>query len=414
MLLILLACSETPVSSQDTAATEPFELLLVEHPGALPDALLPYDRRTPLVLDIDGDGALDLIEASTHGLLLSRGMQPDPELLATPVFDRIVSGDIDGDGRMDLVGAGEAGVQVYRQGETGGFSPVALGGEQPTATSWQGLSLADLDGDGGLDVVALSTDGVALWMSDEDGLAVVSRGLPESLSGGGGLALGDADDDGVPDIFIAGSSARDRLYLGDGAGYFLLAAVDALPADEAPGGVAPVIADLDGDGITDIFIAASGQDRLLRGDGAGRFIDETPFTLSVETHVAVAAEAVDLDRDGLLDLVVAEDDGLRILRSDGSGRFFDYSDTFHAAADVPASGLAVIDLDDDGDPDLLVTRSDVRRPAVILNWSPAVSDDVDRDGVPLEVDVCPETWDPVQADRDAEPYGCLGAEDCAA
>ncbi len=413
MILLLAACGKDP--APDTGVSiEPIELLLVEHPDFLPSPLLPYARATPLVLDIDDDGALDIVEASPYGLLLTRAMSGEPELLATPPFERVAAGDVDGDGRMDVVGAGESGVQVYRQGETGGFSPMALGGEQSEAVQdWPGLALADLDGDGGLDVVALSASGVSLWMSGEGGLASASRGLPESLTGGGGLALGDVDGDGSVDVFIAGDTTSDRLYLGDGEGYFLLAAADVLPADAAPGGVAPVLADLNGDGQQDIFIASNGQDRLLLSDGTGRLIDETLFTLSAEEHVAVAAEAVDLDLDGRLDLVVAEDDGLRILRGDDSGRFFDYADTVHAAAAVPASGLAVADLDDDGDPDLFVTRADSRRPAVIISWSPAPLDDGDRDGVPAELDVCPETWDPIQSDRDAEPYGCQGATDCA-
>ena len=413
ILLAVLGCSkEYP---EPDAPAEPIEIRLVADSTVLPP-LPPYARTTPALIDLGDDGVLDLFEASPHGLLLTRGLLPDPEILTETAVHRLAVGDMDGDGLDDLVSIGTDGLQVRLQSAAGDLAVVATSGAPRPVESetWRALTLADLDEDGDLDVLALSDAGVGVWLSEGEALVGASQGLPELLSGGGGLAVGDIDGDGHDDIFIAGDTTTDRLYLSDGDGYFRLAAADALPADDAPGGTAPVITDLDGDGDADLYIGASGQDRLLLNDGTGRLTDETPYRLGTEESAAVAVLVVDLDEDGHGDLVVAEEDGLRLLRSDGTGRFFDYSDAFHAAADTPAAGLTAADLDGDGHTDLLVALTDTRRPLALLARPPQDGDDADFDGVPDGSDVCPAGWDPEQANTDAEPYGCLGASDCAA
>lgn len=142
-----------------------------------------------------------------------------------------------------------------------------------------------------------------------------SSQLPEDM--GSGLAWGDYDDDGDPDLYVVnqvgpltlspddveGSSAVARLFRNDGARF-----VD-VTAEAGVGvggwGMGAAWGDADGDGDLDLFVTRYGTNVLYRNDGQGRFQD-----VSQESGVGgpegfwAGVSWADYDRDGDLDAYV--------------------------------------------------------------------------------------------------------------
>lgn len=136
--------------------------------------------------------------------------------------------------------------------------------------------------------------------------------LPETM--GGGCAFLDYDSDGDPDLlFVNGtswpwakrpSSAHHALYRNDGHGQFQdVTAAAGLMASFYGMGVAA--GDYDNDGDPDLFFTAVGTNHLYRNDG-GRFTDVTSAAgvAGERTQWSSGASFFDADNDGDLDLYV--------------------------------------------------------------------------------------------------------------
>jgi enediyne biosynthesis protein E4 len=138
--------------------------------------------------------------------------------------------------------------------------------------------------------------------------------LPETM--GGGVAFLDYDNDGDADLLLVNSAFWPHrpspesaptlaLYQNDGAGRFQDVTAQAGLAVSFYGmGVA--VADYDGDGWTDIFFTAVGQNRLFR-NGQGVFEDVTAQAgvAGDAQEWSTSAGFFDYDNDGDLDLFVA-------------------------------------------------------------------------------------------------------------
>ena len=216
-----------------------------------------------------------------------------------------------------------------------------------------------------------------------------------------GVGLLDYDGDGRLDVvLVAGSTTervRDktagygtRLYRNLGGLRFEdVTAAAGIP--ETEWACAPICADYDGDGDTDIYITSLGRNRLFRNDG-GRFVDATEESGLGDEGWGTSAVFHDLDRDGDLDLYVCNylafdftdppehgkpglncvwkefvvmcgPKGLpaqpdRCFRNDGKGRFSDVTDAWGFGAQKAAYGLGVMagDFDADGSVELYVAN----------------------------------------------------------
>ena len=180
-------------------------------------------------------------------------------------------------------------------------------------------------------------------ITDTAGVALVhdSGVAPDKddpISHSGGVAIGDYDADGWPDVFmVGGARSGNRLFrnLRDGtfADVTAAARVD-LSGVHASGST---FADIDGDGWLDIFLTTVGVEgesapfRLYENRGNGRFHDLSEATgMSFDRASPLAPAFADIDLDGDLDIFVSHWGSFGILppanllwRNDGDFKFTD-------------------------------------------------------------------------------------------
>ena len=216
--------------------------------------------------------------------------------------------------------------------------------------------------------------------------------LPETL--GSGCAFLDYDADGWQDILLVNSMdwpghKRQRttlkLYRNNRNGTFT-DVTKAAGLDIEMYGMGVAVGDYNNDGFPDVFISCVGQSRLFRNTGKGTFIDVTKTSgLLGKQGLSTSAVWLDYDRDGFLDLFVcnyvrwtAEHDVFCSL--DGRNKSYCTPEAYRGDTcwlyhnrgngtfeDVTASsgvfdssckslGVAMLDYDQDGWPDLLVAN----------------------------------------------------------
>lgn len=216
--------------------------------------------------------------------------------------------------------------------------------------------------------------------------------LPETL--GSGCAFLDYDGDGWQDILLINGMdwpghRRGRstlsLYRNDRNGTFTDVTRKA-GLDVEMYGMGVAVGDYNNDGFPDILVTCVGQNRLFRNTGEGTFVDVTKSSgLAGRTGFSTSALWFDYDRDGLLDLFVCNyvkwapefdvycsADGKAksyctpeayrgetcwLFHNRGDGTFEDVTATSGIFDSSSKSlGVAMFDYDQDGWPDLLVAN----------------------------------------------------------
>ncbi len=216
--------------------------------------------------------------------------------------------------------------------------------------------------------------------------------LPESL--GAGCAFLDYDDDGWQDILLVNGMdwpghTRQRstlhLYRNNGNGTFSNVTRRA-GLDIELYGMGVAVGDWNNDGFPDLLITAVGQNRLFRNTGKGTFVDVTRASgLGGRSGFSTSALWFDFDRDGLLDLFVCNyvkwsaehdvfcsldgkqksyctpeayrGDTCWLFRNRGNGTFEDVTATSGIFDTSSKSlGVAMLDHDQDGWPDLFIAN----------------------------------------------------------
>ncbi|MEP7144344.1 MAG: VCBS repeat-containing protein, partial [Ferruginibacter sp.] len=137
---------------------------------------------------------------------------------------------------------------------------------------------------------------------------------------GGGVATGDINNDGLIDIFFTSNLGGNKLYLNKGNFIFEDITEKAGVKGLADWKTGVTMADVNGDGLLDIYICAVGNFKNLKGrnelyinNGArtGKGADEVTFTESAEayglavTAFGTQASFFDYDKDGDLDMFLA-------------------------------------------------------------------------------------------------------------
>ncbi|HEX4931930.1 MAG TPA: VCBS repeat-containing protein, partial [Gemmatimonadaceae bacterium] len=355
-----------------TPAFESVQPALFAAPGGQPNAWADFDNDGDLDLYVGFRGGVRARLYRNDGgtftdVAAALGVDDSLEVRAA------AWGDYDGDGWLDLfVGMTPAAPmpnKLYRNpGASERFVDVAARvGVADRGTTRQ-PSFVDFDNDGDLDLfVAFRDRPNALYRNDGGRFTDVAPALgiadPRKTVG---VVWWDWEQDGDLDAFVANQDGDANGFYRNVGGRFADVA-DSLglsergrPADR--GGVGPALGDFDNDGDLDLFVANYGPDALYRDDG-GRFTNvSAAMGLDGDYHSTAAAWG-DMDHDGRLDLFVVS--YLSGQRDTPDHFFWNAGDRFVdvmppvIAADNGSHGVAWADFDRDGDLDLALTNNHV-------------------------------------------------------
>ncbi len=328
------------------------------------------------VFDLDGDGDLDIFVpdgnrfdpsqrvAGTWRLYRNDGPRGFADITAGSGLEGddwacgVVAGDIDADGRPDLFVPCFGANHLFRNLGDGRFEDITVAaGVAGLDVEWSSAAaLGDVDGDGDLDLYVANYADMRAFM--------------EQAPGGRGCSWRDMPVVCGP---MPLPPQQDRLYVNQGNGRFEDATEARLPRGRRYS-FQPVMADMNGDGAPDIFVASDAHQNLfLLNDGTGRFSDE-----ALSARVAANGEGReqacmgvttgDFDGDGAFDLFVTNfsHEPNVLYRSRGArGGVPEFSDATKASRSFDAGfytlgwGVTFLDYDSDGDLDAAVANGHI-------------------------------------------------------
>lgn len=236
----------------------------------------------PILIDIDGDGDLDIISTEVFGQLVffeNIGTANNPQF-ATPIRPNwksdtliVTFGDIDGDGDYDMIGV-NAGGNVYYYENTGSATNPQFANAvinpyniDNTVLAQGFFELVDLDGDGDLDIFAGLTNGSFYYFEnigtasapDFAGTPVLNPFGLDSFPSNRIPTFIDIDDDGDYDLLVNTIFGELHYYENIGSGtspQFGPRQIDPFNLS-IPNGLSKFgKGDIDNDGDVDLFLGA--------------------------------------------------------------------------------------------------------------------------------------------------------------
>ena len=323
--------------------------------------------------DLDGDGKLDLAVANAVGSSVSvfRNMATSGSITtgsfavkadfatgSQPV--RVVIGDLDGDGKPDLAVANwdNNAVSVLRNTATSGFISFAARVDFATGTNPYGVAIGDLDGDGKPDLAVVNAnDNTVSVLGNLSSIPVIISFSPKS---------GPTGDAGSTTVIITGigfrSTAGNNIVYFGGVQATVTAATRTQLTVTAPSGATwqPISVTVGGYTgysyrVANPFIPTfKTKNSIMPGDFAGKVDFASggwPYSVAIG----------DLDGDGKPDLAVANNGGntvsvFRNTATSGSITTGSFASKVDFATGGGAYSVAIGDLDGNSKPDLAVVN----------------------------------------------------------
>jgi hypothetical protein len=330
-----------------------------------------------VLADVDADGDLDIAYAPSRSQfevrwLENRGGSPLAfvDHLVGEVYDPVYlhAADLNNDGLTDIaVGAHEEAVWFENTGA--GFIEHRLGDH----TLIFGAGGADFDGDGWQDLTFAAfydNEAVVYTNGGEPGFAFTQHPMPAACYRPVGLAVGDLEGDGDPDIVV--SSLDDQTihwYRNDGGtpGAWSHRVISSSYADPAY----VDLADLDGDGDLDVMGTAQPHPEYLHwfeNLGNEQF---THHGIPMDATNYTRAEPGDLDGDGDTDIAYAD---WIVNHSEGTVDWLENiggQPPEFVKRSIPTTSRAFVtvrigDLDGDGDADIVSASNQEQTPSLFL------------------------------------------------
>jgi len=199
---------------------------------------------------------------------------------------------------------------------------------------------------------------------------------------GGGVAIGDINNDDLLDIFFTGNQVKNKLYLNQGNLTFKDISAPAGIQGESDWNTGVIMGDVNGDGLLDIYVCAvvginglNGRNELYINNGDATFTEQaSKYNLDFDGY-STSAAFLDFDLDGDLDIYLLNqaihtqesfgnasirnnrtyESGDRLLRNDGT-HFVDVSEEagIYGGPNGYGLGIAVSDFNKDGYPDIYI------------------------------------------------------------
>ncbi|MCK6502029.1 FG-GAP-like repeat-containing protein, partial [Myxococcota bacterium] len=276
--------------------------------------------------DLEGDGSPDICVAGYSATLVC--VERDGSLKwavagSTGGYGFPSIADLDADGQAEVV----FGATVY---DTDG-TWLSTGAHGTGSGTWRSAAV-DWDGDGELEVVV----GDAVY--DPDGTAIMTTGGTD-----GPVAVGDFDEDGLPDLVVI-SSSQAHVYLNDGSHWFSTTV-------DAAGGGSPTVADFDGDGHVEIGVAAQDYYTVVDDDGTVLW----QHAIHDYSSRVTSSSVFDFDGDGASEVVMADEYYLYVFDGTTGSTRYSYAD--HASGTLYEYPV-IADVDNDGAADIVLASND--------------------------------------------------------
>ncbi|WP_158974530.1 VCBS repeat-containing protein [Cellulophaga sp. L1A9] len=222
---------------------------------------------------------------------------------------------------------------------------------------------------------------------------------------GGGVAIGDVNNDGLPDIYLTANMEKNKLYINKGDFKFEDISESAGVEGNKPWSTGVVMADINNDGLLDIYVSNAGNmegnnhdNDLYINNGDLTFTEQASIYNLAKTGFSTHASFFDYDKDGDLDAYIlnnsnipvsslgyaeqrdvrAQDwDGVpdifrgvgdMLLRND-EGKFVDVSEEAGIYGSLIGFGLGVMvsDVNNDLYPDIYVSNDFYERDYLYIN-----------------------------------------------